>query len=358
MNHTHHVSGKLINLEPLAQEHLPFTRTLRNDDRVRVQFLTTSPITLDQHQEWFNKYLSKVGDYVFAIRSKELDRVIGQVSIYDIAGGHGEFGRLMIEPTLWHLGLGREATALAIKFAFETLGLIELRLVVKEDNLRAVRLYQSLGFRDRSKEDGMVSMVIRKYEIWDRPKVASSIDQIWLKDAAEHEHRKNVARIVNSELLGQELFMEIGCGSGQIAGYLFDFGLPMNRYRGLDISERMLELARFRFPNIQVDKGDIFKLPLGDCSMDVVGCFEVLCHIPEFPEPVAELVRVTKRLLIFTTWAREAIKKDTWTMGFEGTVAFCRTHGLNDVMAILARHNFRDVKVKDQGHIRFFFCYR
>ena len=49
------------------------------------------------------------------------------------------------EPSLWGRGLGTEAMQLMLAFAFRTLGLKRIWLVVRADNERAVRLFTRIG---------------------------------------------------------------------------------------------------------------------------------------------------------------------------------------------------------------------
>jgi SAM-dependent methyltransferase len=97
--------------------------------------------------------------------------------------------------------------------------------------------------------------------------------------------------------------LDAGCGRG-------DFTLALaSRYPGLedvvgcDFSPELLELARAAAegqPNVRFVAGDLIALPLGEQSVDVTVCLNVLHHVrPEqFASALAELARVTRTTLV------------------------------------------------------------
>jgi RimJ/RimL family protein N-acetyltransferase len=56
-------------------------------------------------------------------------------------------GILIGNPDYWSRGYGREATWLLCRFGFEMMNLHRIELDVYEDNPRAIRCYEQLGFR-------------------------------------------------------------------------------------------------------------------------------------------------------------------------------------------------------------------
>lgn len=97
--------------------------------------------------------------------------------------------------------------------------------------------------------------------------------------------------------------LDIGCGTGRHTAAVFD------QYKGLvvgaDTSLDDLELARSKlhwhekFQNHETCRwhltgADITELPFKDQSMDLVICSEVLEHIPNHGQAIAECVRVLK----------------------------------------------------------------
>jgi RimJ/RimL family protein N-acetyltransferase len=81
----------------------------------------------------------------------ELDgRVVGYTFLDQIDWGHrhaSETGVLVGEPRLWDKGLGRAAFGRLLMHAFDDLSLHRASLGVLEENARAIRAYETLGFR-------------------------------------------------------------------------------------------------------------------------------------------------------------------------------------------------------------------
>ncbi len=87
--------------------------------------------------------------------------------------------------------------------------------------------------------------------------------------------------------------LEIGCGIGRWAGYLQNHGLS---YTGIDISPKMVEIARKRVPSAAFFTMSADALAIEDEKVDLVVSVTVLQHIPykQQCKAIAELCRVTK----------------------------------------------------------------
>lgn len=74
-------------------------------------------------------------------------RLIGCGGLRNIVRGESaEISVVIGEPDVWGLGYGAEAMALRLGFGFDQLQLEKIRLVVRTENTRAVRLFARLGF--------------------------------------------------------------------------------------------------------------------------------------------------------------------------------------------------------------------
>ncbi len=146
-------------LRMLVDADLPQTLAWRNHADSRYWFLSTDEISEDQHRAWFSRYLARSDDYVFIM---EVDgRPLAQVSLYGIAAGEAEFGRLLVDPDERGRGLAHRATQLCLRVAAEELALHRLVLEVKGDNEPALRAYHRAGFAERHRSpDGVVHMEI------------------------------------------------------------------------------------------------------------------------------------------------------------------------------------------------------
>lgn len=146
-------------------------------------------------------------------------------------------------------------------------------------------------------------MTERDWENWDGEGVAETIESYWLGSAHERVHREVLADLCVPYLSapGTEA-LEVGCGTGMIYERLVPRLLPNERYTGVDVSERMLEIGRRKFPAARLLAGDGYGLSFPDRAFDVVLCFEVLGHLPEIGTLLREMVRVARKTVIFTVW--------------------------------------------------------
>lgn len=159
------VENGTVVLRLLEEPDLPLTLSWRNQDNIRRWFLTNEVILFEKHLAWFNRYQSLDTDFVFVILARELNfKPVGQISLYaiDWQSQVGEYGRLMIgESEARGKGLARSASLLLLHIGFDVLGLKEIVLEVKQDNLPAVAVYRSIGFEETMTKNGLIKMKIR-----------------------------------------------------------------------------------------------------------------------------------------------------------------------------------------------------
>ena len=87
---------------------------------------------------------------------------------------------------------------------------------------------------------------------------------------------------------GKEV-LEVGCGTGLVLERITRFA---SRARGVDLSPKMLELARQR--RLDVEVADATALPFPDASFDVACSFKVLAHVEAIDRALAEMARVVR----------------------------------------------------------------
>lgn len=71
--------------------------------------------------------------------------------------------------------------------------------------------------------------------------------------------------------------LDVACGPGHIAGYLQQKGLEV---RGLDLSERMVELAREQFPEVDFEVGDLLRLGESE-QYEAITAFYAVVHLSD-----------------------------------------------------------------------------
>jgi UDP-4-amino-4,6-dideoxy-N-acetyl-beta-L-altrosamine N-acetyltransferase len=153
-------SGRAIRLRPLSEKDLANTLAWRNDDRSRRWFKSQEVLEMEAHKSWFERYSrNATPDCLFFAETHE-GAPVGQTSVYnfDESNGRAEVGRFLSAPDLRGKGLFREALILTLDWTFENLELREVHLEVFDDNERAIRLYESVGFSRTGSRDGLIAM--------------------------------------------------------------------------------------------------------------------------------------------------------------------------------------------------------
>ncbi len=89
--------------------------------------------------------------------------------------------------------------------------------------------------------------------------------------------------------------LDIGCGAGAQCKFWLDAG---HRYQGLDINQPLIQLARQRAEQLQLeatfDVGTATALPFADQSMDICLLPELLEHVADWQPCIDEAVRVVR----------------------------------------------------------------
>jgi RimJ/RimL family protein N-acetyltransferase len=78
----------------------------------------------------------------------ENEQYIGTIELYDIRYTSATLGIIIGERSHWSRGYGPEAMHALLDYAFNALGLEQIRLSAFADNLRALSAYQKVGFRE------------------------------------------------------------------------------------------------------------------------------------------------------------------------------------------------------------------
>lgn len=151
-------------------------------------------------------------------------------------------------------------------------------------------------------------MLQRHEECWMDSAVVDAIDQEWVKARSQGQYKAMANRILGC--IGELPFvLEVGCGTGEVYHVLSQAALGPIYYRGLDISEEMVKVARQRYGD-RFDIGDIYDIPYGLGIWTHVICIHVLQHLPEYETPIRELLRVSRKGFYIATWICSGKKDD------------------------------------------------
>lgn len=135
-------------LKPLDEKDGEFIIKWRNDREILNHLFSYRGITLNEHKNWFEKYLKSKDRIEFIIIKKADNKKIGTVGLsnIDYRNQKAEYGILIGEKEEWGKGYAREASVVIIDYGFKELNLQKISLKVFLDNLNALNLYEQLGF--------------------------------------------------------------------------------------------------------------------------------------------------------------------------------------------------------------------
>jgi len=145
-----------------------------NDPEVH-KYLQTRKTTLGGLRTYVKKQMNDPNSLFFGVFDKKTDLHIGNVKLepFDWEKKTTTFGLLIGNKDYWGKGIGTEVTQLIINFAFDRLGLDEVKLGVDARNKAAIRIYEKAGFevigrKEQLLHDGTlrddILMAIRNHE--------------------------------------------------------------------------------------------------------------------------------------------------------------------------------------------------
>lgn len=138
---------KPIKLRPLEREDLRFVHDLNNNQFVMRYWFEEPYEAYVELCDLYDKHIHDQTERRFVIECNQ--ELVGLVELVEINHIHrrAEF-QIMIAPPYQSKGYAKMATHLAIQYAFSTLNLHKLFLIVDVNNQTAIDLYQKAGFKD------------------------------------------------------------------------------------------------------------------------------------------------------------------------------------------------------------------
>ena len=136
-------------LRKVEPEDAPNLYRFRNDPEVtRGLGGFSSGYSLQAIKEWIEQRGKTSDDLVWTIADRETNTCLGHAGLYQI--DHRvracEFGILIGDSSRWGKGLGKEVTSAIIAYGFDELNMNRIELSVIASNMRAISLYEGLGF--------------------------------------------------------------------------------------------------------------------------------------------------------------------------------------------------------------------
>ncbi len=148
----------------LEEDQASFHRWLVASEELRHLIDDPRVPTWEDQQRWFLR-CQDPDRALFSLLALPGHTLIGNGGLVDIdrAAGSAQFRITIGNRDYVGRGYGTEATVLILRYAFETLGVQNVRLRVLSENARALRLYEKVGFRrvgEEAGEDGRRAKVI------------------------------------------------------------------------------------------------------------------------------------------------------------------------------------------------------
>jgi RimJ/RimL family protein N-acetyltransferase len=149
------ILGQRIRLRPVEKDDLSrFVKWLA-DPELRNYLASHLPYSQVQEEKWFERNLMAGNEQTWALDAQPADMAVGPWVHIGSCGFHeinwrtraGEVGIMIGARDYWGRGYGTDALQTLVAWGFYTLNLNRVQLRVFEDNPRAIRCYEKVGFQ-------------------------------------------------------------------------------------------------------------------------------------------------------------------------------------------------------------------
>jgi RimJ/RimL family protein N-acetyltransferase len=148
------IAGQRVRLRRIERADLPRFVEWLNDPELRDHLAAIYPVSQAQEEQWFESILrQEPTQQPFAIEAHlqprtKLWTLVGTISFHSVDWRHrvAELGLFIGPKELWGKGFGTDALRALVAFAFRELNLHRVWLRVYEENTRARRSYEKVGF--------------------------------------------------------------------------------------------------------------------------------------------------------------------------------------------------------------------
>lgn len=141
--------GKLVRLEPLAENHFNDLLAIANDSRIWENLPINGADSTKLQTELRTALLHRSSgtQYPFVIIDVETNAPIGSTRFLEIFREHKklEIGWTWYNPAVWGKGHNLECKLLLLSYCFETLGLNRVQLKTRDSNKRSQAAIQKIG---------------------------------------------------------------------------------------------------------------------------------------------------------------------------------------------------------------------
>ena len=140
------LKGEKTILRPITLKDAPRFVKWLSDPEVN-KYTTRKSISLKEENKWI-KSLSRLKktEYHFAIDTIEGAHIGSEELFLDVMDKTARLGIMIGDKNYWDKGYGTDAVVILLIFAFNKLNLYKVYLSVFAYNMRAIKLYEKLGF--------------------------------------------------------------------------------------------------------------------------------------------------------------------------------------------------------------------
>lgn len=155
-----------VTIRPLQQSDAYISYKWRNDPEVfkYTGAVYQNEISLETELEWINKVIQNKDEFRCAIL---VDGVyVGNIYLTGITTSSADYHIFIGNRYYWGKGVARQASELILKHAFDELKLQNVKLRVNVQNIKALKLYEGLGFVKYRVENNWVYMSISNLSLY------------------------------------------------------------------------------------------------------------------------------------------------------------------------------------------------
>ena len=134
------VNGTFIYLRSVLEKDAEFILRLRLDERLN-KYLSKVNNNLEKERAWIREHKALDNDFYFLIVRKD-DEPLGTISLYNIKGSEGEFGRWV---SVGNAAENLESVLLLHDFGFYTLDLDLIYSKTVKENVRVLNFHRRFG---------------------------------------------------------------------------------------------------------------------------------------------------------------------------------------------------------------------
>ena len=172
--------GKLVNLHPLAEEHVSVLQAIAADPRIWEFYAydASRPEKFNQVMQAALKEVEMGTQYPFVIEYKPTREIIGSTRFMDIHPVHKklEIGTTWLHPDYWATPVNLECKLLLLNYCFDVLKTVRVQLKTDENNIRSRKAIEKIG----GKFEGILrNDIIRDNQTKRNSAYYSIIDEEW-----------------------------------------------------------------------------------------------------------------------------------------------------------------------------------